>query len=320
MAEKKSNRVTIANVLTLLGLAGVGVISFYGMLLHTEDGKPGMPILGAIALTTGLGLIIFLLVKAKTANENLNKWRIVEYVLLAAYVAVALLCAAPFMRFFFINSEMDNLKKKGLEEVTAIEKIYRDYDKQCENHITHAVEQIDNYMKNPQYTSGSKDALLEYVKDKVRGNITSWAEKIRPVVKLDEKDYKNLDTIKTQLNDMGFMQLVDMANTMNRLDKNTVPDLQKKIDEYGNQNQFIPVIDGGDKVPYSLKGLAKFDLGNSPTPEFTNTLRNAGGFSVIGCVLLVILHLLVLTSYFFAQRTNVVKPNRKVIIESGRTL
>lgn len=323
MAKENSNRVTLANVLTLLGLAGVGVISFYGLLLHSEDGKPGLPILGAVALTAGLGLLIFMLVKAKTANDNINKWRIVEYVLLAAYIAVAALCAGPFMRFFTITAEMDNLKKQGLEEVTAIEKIYNNYNSQCEDHVKDAIEQIDNYMKNPQYKSGANDALKGYVNDNVRGNVNSWADKIRGVVKIkpDDNVFKNLNDIKSQLNDMSFMQLVVIANTLEKLDKSVIPDLEEMIDKYGSDHQFIPVIEGGKSEPYYLnKDFAKFDLGDSPTPGFANMLHKAGGFSALGCVLLVILHLLVLSSYFFARRTEILKPSRNNSLDSGRSL
>ena len=60
MSQKESGNVSIANILALVGLAGIGVITFMGTLLHSADGKPTGAILGALALVAALGFFLFM--------------------------------------------------------------------------------------------------------------------------------------------------------------------------------------------------------------------------------------------------------------------
>lgn len=41
MSQEKKGKITIANLLALIGLAGIGVVTFFGIQLHSSDGTPG---------------------------------------------------------------------------------------------------------------------------------------------------------------------------------------------------------------------------------------------------------------------------------------
>ena len=323
MAKKNNDRVSIANVLSLLGLAGLGVISFYGMLLGSADGKPGGPILGAVALVVGLGLLLLLSIKAKGANDNRDKWRIVEYVALAIYVVVALLCAGPFLRFFFVTSQSDSLQQQGRAEVAAIEAIYKSYEKQCDNHLKMAVQEIKNYKASPQFgTDKDEEGTLKHYVAENCSNEDSWAAKAESVVMLDSISiWKRLGKLKTMLDNMSIMQLNELANELEYIDTNAVPELEEKIKQY-EQNHLIPVVTGGEGKPYALKEkYASFTFDAAPEPLFAQTLRQASGSTVLGWILLVVLHVLVLVSYIVAPKSSVVGPKRsKEGLGSGREL
>ena len=60
MSQEKKGKITIANILALIGLAGIGVVTFFGIQLHSSDGTPGGAIIGAIALVVGLGFLLMM--------------------------------------------------------------------------------------------------------------------------------------------------------------------------------------------------------------------------------------------------------------------
>ena len=102
MSTKNNGKISIANYLSIAALAGLGVVSFFGSLLHSPNGSLGGPAFSAIALVVVLGALLFLGIRAKGADSNAEKWRIVEWVCVLLYIVIAVLGSKPFLRFFYI--------------------------------------------------------------------------------------------------------------------------------------------------------------------------------------------------------------------------
>lgn len=304
MAQKSSGNVSIANILALAGLAGVGVITFFGMLLHSSDGKPAGAIVGAVALVAVLGFLLFMSIKAKGAEDNPDKWKYVEWGCLLAYVVVAVAFARPFQRFFYIIGEKDTLQAEARQEVKQIKSLYQNYDQQQKKFLDQAVQQIQNYRASGQGRT-VKDDLSAYV-DGVGDNVDGWAAKASIIVKLP-KD-KQLMEIEDKIDAWNLMQLASIAASLEAKDTEAWKSLQKKIDNYGEQNKLIPVIGGGGGKPYRLEGMAEFDLGQPAQAKFAKTLRSANGNTAMGWIIYVVLNLLVLLNYVVASRTGFVGP------------
>lgn len=303
MSQKKSGSISIANIIALIGLAGLGVITFFGMLLHSTDGKPTGAILGAVAFVAVLAFLLFMSIKAKGAEDNPDKWRYVEWACLALYVIVAIAFAKPFQRFFYIVGEKDALQTQARQEIQAINTLYLNYDHQQKKFVNDAVEQMQNYIASKQQET-IKDDLAEYVNK--AGKLDSWQKKITAVVKM-QKD-STLSEIKSKVEDWNLMQLSSIATDLELKDSLAWTMLEEKIQEYGEKNNFIPVIGGGGVQPYRLEGLAQFDLGERPQPKFAQMLRNSDGNTPLGWIIYILLNLLVLLNYVVAPRTMVVGP------------
>lgn len=316
MSQKNSGNISIANIIALIGLAGVGVVTFFGMLLHSSDGKPTGAILGALALVAGLAFLLFMSIKAKGAEDNPDKWRYVEWACLAAYVIVAIAFASPFQRFFYIIGEKGTMQQQARQEIKAIKTLYQEYNHQQKKFLDEAVEQIQNYIASGQQKL-THDELSEYVKG-IGSNIGTWAAKATTIVKHTAD--KQLEEIEDQIEAWNIMQLSSIAAQLETKDSEAWTQLEKKIAKYREQNKLIPVIGGGGAKPYTLQGYAQFDLGQQPEPKFAQMLRSSDGNTVIGWVIYVILNLLILLNYAVASRTNVVGPSNRKNFKGGLDL
>lgn len=305
MAKKNSGNISIANIISLIGFSGIGVITFFGMLFHSSDGTPGVAIVGSVALLAGLIFLLVMSIKAKSAEDNPDKWRYVEWGCIVLYIVVAGYFATPFQRFFYIMTEKSEMQAMARREVDSIKKMRQSYEYQQVKFLTDAVEQIKNYNASKQISSGYNNELAEYVKG-VGSDVDSWAAKASILVKLHPD--KELSDIVEEINAWNIMNLASLAAKLEKKDKATLISLEKKIREYGENNKLIPVISGGGTQPYHFDGYANFDLGTSPEPEFAQTLRSADGDTVLGWVIYVVLNLLILLNYIVTSRTRFVGP------------
>lgn len=317
MSQKKNTgNISIANIIALMGLAGIGVITFFGMLLHSSDGKPAGAIIGAIALVAGLGFLLFMSLKAKGAEDNPDKWKYVEWACLALYVVVAIIFAPPFQRFFYIIGEKEDLQAQARQEVAAINTMYQDYNRQQKKFMDEAVEQIQNYIASGQ-KKNLNDDLAQYV-DGIGSNIDGWASKASGIVKLNTD--KQLIDIEDRIEAWNYMQLASIATDLEAKDAEAWNAVESKIKKYEEQNKLIPVINGGGGQPYKLDGFAKFELGEQPEAVFARQLRNSDGNTVLGWIIYIVLNLMVLLNYVVASRADFVGPTRGKSIAGGMDL
>lgn len=317
MEKKKSGNISIANIIALIGFAGIGVITFFGIFLHSTDGTPGVAIIGSVALLAGLCFLLVMSIKAKSAADNPDKWRYVEWGCLLLYIVVAGYFAAPFQRFFYIITEKSDLQEMARQEVNAIKEMRRSYEAQQDVFIRDAAEQITNYYASKQISSRYNNELAEYVKG-IGSDVESWKVKASALVKLPAD--KELSDIAGEIDAWNIMNLSYLAAKLEKKDKEAWTSLEKKIREYGEKNKLIPVIAGGGSQPYRLDGYATFDLGTSPEPKFAQSLRSANGNTVLGWVIYLVLNLLVLLNYVVTSRSSVVKPRHFGKVTSGMDL
>lgn len=304
-SKKTNGKVTIANVLAIVGLAGIQVISFFGMYLHSKDGTPGLAVIGAVALVAVLLFLLVMAIKAKSAEDNLDKWVYVEWGCVVAYVIVALVFSGPFQRFIYVMSEKAALQQMAEKEINAIDELYRQYDYQQDKFLTEAKEQFENYKLSLQPADVDKE-LYNYVKNVVGSDTDSWKEKAADIVKLPPDN--ELADIKSKVQTWNFMQITSLAAQLENKEASAWSSVETKIRTFGEKNHLIPVIRGGGTVPYEFAGYASFDLGEQPEPAFAQKLRSVEGHTVLGWALFVILNLLVLLNYVTTPRSGFVGP------------
>lgn len=304
MSQEKKGRITIANLIALTGLAGLGVVTFFGILLHSSDGKPGIAILKAVAFVVALGFLLSMSIKAKGAENDVKSWRYMEWMCLLAYMVLAIFFATPFQRFFYVVSQKENLQEKARSEVKAIKTLYQNYEYQQKKYLTDAEEQLRNYLASGQQRT-VKDDLSEYMEG-IGSDINSWADKASKRVTFP-KD-KQLLEIESRVERWNFMEVSLLAADLEEKEKSAWSSIQNKILKNQEVYRLIPVIGGGGLHPYRLNGYAKFNLGTKPDATFAKELRKAEGSTALGWILYVVLNGMILLNYLVASRSSYVEP------------
>lgn len=316
MGEKNKNKISIANILALIGLAGIGFCSFMGMYIKSQDGTPTGAIIGAIVIVAVLGFLLFISIKAKSASDNFKSWRIAEYCSIVVYVVFAILAASPFQDFFHIISAKDSLKEKGLAEVSAINELYENYNTQQQSFLNNAVQQLKNFQASGQDLETTDPDLVNLMNDVVCGDVDGWEEKAHAILTLEPD--KRVAEVEEGLNNWDIQKLAGLATTLETLNNTLWDNMETTISNFENYS-LIPVIAGGNGLPYSFDGWAQFDLGSAPESQFSVAIRESHGNTVLGWILYGVLNFLVLLSYFATSRSTAVPiSRRKVTI--GETL
>lgn len=321
MSEKK-NGISIANILAMLGLAGLGVLSFFGLFFQSPDGNLSKPVLLAAGIVAAFAILLIIMVRAKGANDNPDKWRFVEWGALAIYLVLAWFAAKPALHFFYVVSEKENLQQMAREDVDAMDNLYATYNKQKKEAVDLAVEQFENYLQHPQYidhkpvAENDKSDYLYYFAKKYFGGNTDEIERW-----IDDND--------SLLEDMKDSRTKELRGSIAKWDLMKLPLLSldlskakdaawKRVEDRIATNQtyeLIPVVNGGASVvtgedkPFEWGGLATFNLPEKQPSSFADSLKN-GKPTALGWVIYIVLHLLILLDYLLARRSSFVGPSK----------
>lgn len=308
MSQKNKDRISIANVLALVGLAAIGVATFFGSLMQSSDGKPSGAIIWSIVVVGVLGFLLFMSIHAKTSSDSKEKWRWVEWISLILFCVSAIFFSFSFQRFFYVLSQKDVMQEQARSEVRAIKGMLNDYTNQKKGAIEEAREQFENYSQSDQYRSKVKDALYNYYTQIVQDNVNNWAEKAAKITDLTAYE-KDLSDIEKRIDGWRLMELSSLAFDLENKETAVWESIENKIADFEENNKLIPVVSGG-VGQYRLEVNAfQFDLDKKPDAQFAKMLRESNGHTILGWVIYVILILLILLNYGVASRSDYIDPN-----------
>ena len=77
MANNNSGKITIANIIAIVGLVLLLVFSFLGHS-YLSGGELGWDIIVSLAVTAFTAFLLWFMIKAKGAERDLGTWRIIE--------------------------------------------------------------------------------------------------------------------------------------------------------------------------------------------------------------------------------------------------
>ena len=302
MSKKKDSRVTIANWLAIIGLAAIAVVVFFGFLLKSEDGTIGVPAILTALIVAVLTFFLVMSIKAKSADNNPEKWKFIEWGALAGYLAVAALSAPAFLHFMGVFSNKEKLQAMANEEVDSMLKIYGEYDRQRTLAIQQADQNYINYNTKYKPANGPISKIENLVT-----NYKQWKQDLEDLTSMKSEADK-LNEMKNSIDSWKLLELSEIAKDL--AEEDIKSKIEAKINEFGTKN-FIPVIKTN---PYGYGGLYSFNIKSGPSPQFADALRNNSGTSVLGWVLLVVAHLLVLLCYVVTRRANYVRPKNNTSV------
>lgn len=310
MANNK-DKVSIANYLAVFGLAAIGVIIFFGSMFNSTDGKPTVSIIVAVVAVILLAGTLLGAIKAKSAENDPGKWKYVEWLCIVAYIVVAVLFMGPFVRFFYVSGEKETLQEKAREELNYITQLHREYDEQRMEAISQANQMLI------EFNNSGKNSYDTYLWKIARD--PEWAETATEVTAISVDS--RVTDLEQRVNQWDLFDIARLANDMNGIGEEAYTRMKKKIEQYGEDNNLIPLIKGSaGGGQFSKVGLVKFDLTEPPQSAFTKAVRSADGFSVLGIVIYIILNIIVLLNVWVTRRSNYVAPGVGSATIGGRPL
>ena len=310
MTQKSNDRISPANIIALIGIAGIGVISGIGALLNTADGNPIWPIIWTIITLVVFGGLLMLALKAKAEDSHRELWTYVMWGAISIYIIAAILMCNPFMKFFYIVSEKDNLQAQAKSEIANIESLFNRYEEQRKTFLSNAVTQFTAYKMNG---SNGNQELQTYYRERVGSDVRTWMEDIAlPATNINnlkmEEEWSN---IKTGINQWNYLKLTQVSIELNRLQEQTWKNLNKTILEFGEEQALIPVVSGGQGTQYRLDGIAKFDLGEVPVSKFAEQIKQDKDIiTATGLIAYILLNILVLFNILVAPSSYTVGPRK----------
>ena len=303
---KSKNRISPANIVAVIAVAALGVITFFGALFQSEDGTIGSAAIKAAVFTFAIGLLLVLCIVTKQVESEFKKWRVIEYICLAAYIAVAVIFYKPFLQFFHVVQNKEKLQTQALHEITSIDSLCDTYNSKAETELSRAAQNMKSYSISGQEMTDEDGGLADYINRHSITNFNRWSEDNMENVDFEKE---SLDSLRQRVEMWSYMDLSAIAYEMTNKAADTWDNLEDHISYIESEFELIPVISHEDADhPYRLEGYVEFNIGDDrPEPsKFSKMFREpVNGFN-IGIVIYIVLHLLALLNYFLVRRSPVI--------------
>lgn len=312
MADKqKTGRITIANIIAIVGLAFLLVFSFIGHS-YMSGGELGWDIVVSVAITAFTAFLLWFLIKAKGAENQLDKWRKIEYATLAVYIVFAIPASlmGGIMHFFVVNDNKESIKAYAKADLTKIDNMFNEY----REFESEAVSRTGTGLRNATGSGQICDASLNKFMEENRISHTRESANNYETIQRNALVGAGFETfynafrqeeaeIENAVNSWSIIQIPLKAKIISDLAEST----QKELNSL-SKNAKLPVITYDSySRSYTLgeNQTKNFEIeGSVDSFEFKQALQSASGFSAMAIIVVLLIHVLILFNYFVAYRTS----------------
>lgn len=324
MSQNKNNSsITIANIIAIIGLVALLVFNYLGYS-YKSGGETGWDIVFSFLITAICAFLLWFMIKAKSAANNLEKWKIIEYVTLAIYIVIAIpLSSFGIMHFFAVNDKKEEIKVLMQNDMQKIDKMFTDYksfmsvaisatgtglkeataagqvcDEKLntfmeENRVSHTTESAANFeqlQKTKLVGAGFETFYQQYIDAKtgIEGTVNGWNIILVPrQAKLMEEMAVSAEEELKKLSEEARLPIIKKDNG-----RHTITEFQKQLFH----------IEGGIESFGFKKALKK------------------SGFSITAIVVILLIHILILFNYIVAHRALTLGISKKTEEDGGKAL
>jgi hypothetical protein len=317
MAQNKSNGISLANIIAVIGIVLLAVFIFLGYLYGGD--VLGISILKAAAWAVGFSLLLFLLIKAKTAETDTGKWKIIEGLLLVAYIVCAVLSSNRVARFATIYSTSDDLKAEATEDIGRIREAVALFKSNENAALTNTVTGLELAAlgeSTPELLDFADQNGFELNSQSISNFKAKWQDRIENVTDNEQNSYSDAwEDALTRNGDLiqswSVMKIPEAANAM----KDFAPQVTAKLEEISATLPFPVIYKNEEDISEINK---PHEAGQYPIEAtFADTFFNKSSYSVVGIILCVVLHAMVLFNYLIAYRTKRRRPQKNVYVNDG---
>lgn len=211
MATKNSDKITLANLVSIIGIVLLAFLFYCGIAISGMS--IGISILIAVGISAVIGFILWLLLHAKGVENDFAKWRAVEIVSLVLFILVSLGSSWFILKFtnvLFQKDAIQRVARNDIDEVRSLISKYKDdatadYDREKGKIISasesyHYPKNIDDALKDTlesqwrfpdieHSTKASVDNFLNGTDSLTIGiRIPRWIDRIADLSTINERD------------------------------------------------------------------------------------------------------------------------------------
>lgn len=327
MANKqKSGKITIANIIAIVGIVLLLVFSFIGHS-YLSGGELGMDIVISVAITAFTVFLLWFLIKAKGAENQLDKWRKIEYATLAVYIIFAIPASllGGIMHFFVVNDNKAIIKSYALSDVRKIDQLISEY-KEFESQ---AITKTGTGLRNVTGPNQRADISLNQFMEDNRIEHDRNSAKNFETIQRNNLLGANFETYHNQIRrqEQEFINVVDgwsilQIPSKTKMIEELAISVEKELTRMSNeaklpkieyQNGMYAITESNQCKNFEISGgVEKF--------QFKHALQNASGFSITALLVVLLIHLLILFNYIVAYRTSTLGISKNSEEDGGRIL
>jgi hypothetical protein len=324
--KKKNNGISIANFIAIIGLVILMIFSFMGRS-YLSGGEMIWSIIISIGITIVSAILLWLLIKAKSAENEIAKWKVVEITTLVIYLIFA--CATVFYsgitHFFVVNGNKDTIKTYAETDFNKIDSLFINYEDFEELAITTTSLGLENAIDEDAILDEDLETFFE------ENNTTQSTYGIENFVELqrDKLLGETYESLKKEYEKKRkeIMQDVKSWNTLfipykaHGIEK-LATEVSTKLNQM-SEDALLPIIEMNEDGFYTLAQEDQsntFDIeGGVETLKFRKAIIESGGISLTAIFITLLIHLLILFNYVVAYRTHTVgiKKGKKGGIPGG---
>ena len=328
MANKQnSGKITIANIMAIVGLVLLLVFSFIGHS-YMSGGELGWDIVIAVSITVFTAFLLWFLIKAKGAENQLDKWRNIEYATLAAYIIFAIPASlfGGIMHFFVVNDHKESMKMYAMDDLNKIDNMFNEYKEFESEAISRTGVGLRNATRYGQICDADLNRFMEENRIEHTRESANNFETIQRNALIGAGFEAFYETFRQQeaeienaVNSWSIMQIPMKAKLISELAASAQEELSKL-----SNNAKLPVITYNfTSHSYTLgeNQARNFEVeGSIDSFRFRKALQSANGFSITAILVVLLIHILILFNYFVAYRTSTLGISKYSEEDGGRIL
>ncbi|MDD7319103.1 MAG: hypothetical protein SOZ80_02415 [Prevotella sp.] len=312
--KKTSKGVTIANVISIVGLVLLLVFTFIGHA-YISGGETGWDILVSVGVTALSALLLWFMIKAKGAENQLDKWKIAEYAALGIYIIFAIPASlfGGIMQFFVVNDRKAEIKQYATSDLDNIENVFKIYN----DSVGKWISVTHSGLRAAVGDGAERDLSLDrFFTDKGisanQGGVNKHIEIQRNSFIINRESSDGIygifkakrSEIETSVGNWNIIEIPKQAKMLDELASSVIEKVNEKL---GDNKAYFP------RVTQDASS-SKYVLGNnqnngfkikeiSSSLKFKNELSK-GGISITAIAIVLVIHLIILFNYIVAHRTH----------------
>lgn len=312
---------SIANLISIVGLVALAFFLYLGFAYSGTNN--GTSVLYSVLISLGMGLILYALLYAKRVENNFEKWRIVEYTLLAFFIVACVAIIPTLCHFINVNKDSATLKSYAIQDLNGIEKALSDFNDQEKANLTQLVTGLENVSETYDSRSATTDELKRYIANEIVGDKDSKLNK-ENISSFTEKWNNHIDNLyhygEGKNYASSFKNAIDLNR--NRVEAWNILEIPQAIEDIDNLNKNICDKLKSISESYPLHKIGKVgsqydivDIHNAYTASvnsiFIEECTKRTGVNFSGIALSVMIFLLIIFNYVVAYRST------KVSVKAG---